>query len=100
VSCRAAVARGTSAACRPDVLAGFGSLSISILLRRRPFSLHKLNATVGLKSGTMDGMTEPWLRRDYSGLWCLPPSLPPTRWPRVLLALVLAVSVAALAAGW
>jgi hypothetical protein len=69
-------------------------------LRRRPFSLHKLNATVGAKSGTMDGMTEPLLRRDYSALWRLPPPLPPTRWPRVLLALVLVVSVASLAVGW
>jgi hypothetical protein len=45
-------------------------------------------------------MTEPWLRRDYSDLWRLPEPLPPTRWPRVLLALVLAVSVAVLAVGW
>jgi hypothetical protein len=45
-------------------------------------------------------MADPWLRRDYTHLWQLPPPLRPTRWPRALLALVMAVSVAALAVGW
>jgi hypothetical protein len=44
-------------------------------------------------------MDEPWLRRDYSGWWRLPPPLPPRRLPLVRLGLVLALIGVALLAG-
>jgi hypothetical protein len=33
-------------------------------------------------------MSERWLIRDYRSFWRLPEPLPPARWPRVLLALI------------
>jgi hypothetical protein len=38
---------------------------------------------------------EAWLIRDHSHWWCLPPPLPPARWPRMLLAVVVAELVVA-----
>jgi hypothetical protein len=44
-------------------------------------------------------MSEPWLIRDHTHWWRLPPPLPPARWPRVLLWLLVGEIALAIGAG-
>jgi hypothetical protein len=44
-------------------------------------------------------MAEPWLTRDYTAWWRLPPPLPPARWPRVLFWLIAVEIAVSLGAG-
>jgi hypothetical protein len=82
---RAAVARGTSAAC--------GAYLVTALW------LPIRNWPADQGPATYRGMAEPWLRRDYTHLWRLPPPLPPARWPGTLLVLVVGAILCALVAG-
>ena len=50
-------------------------------------------------SNRAKGPSEPWLRRDYTHLWRLPPPLPPRRLPVVPLIVVTAVLLFAICVG-
>jgi len=51
------------------------------------------------RAGRSCRISEPWLRRDYTGWWRLPEPLPPAQWPRVLIWLIVGEIALAIGAG-